>query len=136
MLEKINHQPARKELRNFGFVLLVGFGVIGFLLRRHGKLDLALGLWSGSAAIAFLSFAAPALARPFYVLWMTIGVAIGFVTSRVVMTVIFYAVISPVAFFFRLSGRDALRLKKSLKGNSTHWSPHPKIEIKSYDHLF
>lgn len=135
MPAQVNWNPSRKELRNFGLVLLIGFGVIGFLTYRSGRHGLAEGLWIGSAAVALLSCAAPVLARPFYVIWMSVGAAIGFVMSRVVMTIIFFVVITPVAIVFRLKGRDALGLRKS--SGVGYWSPHPATKDRSdYEHLF
>lgn len=134
-MKKLKLNPTKRDLRMFGLVLIIGFGLIGALLYYKGKANIAIGLWSIAGAIALLAFVWPSGARPFYVAWMTLGLIMGFVMSRVVMTLIFYGVITPVALFFRVSGRDSLKLKKTQAGS--YWEAHESIEDKEYyEHLF
>jgi len=121
----INKNPSAKELRVFGLVLMAGFGLIGFFVRRAGHPEAAAWLWGVPAAVGLLALAAPPLSKPFYWAWMFLGMALGAVMSRVVMSVIFFLVLTPVALFFRLKGRDALGLKPPQK--DSYWSPHPEI---------
>ena len=45
--------------------------------------------------------------------WMKFGTFLGRINSKILLTVIFYTVLTPLAFFYRLfSGKDNLRLKK------------------------
>lgn len=59
------------------------------------------------------------LLLPFNKLWMRIGLILGMVISPLVMGLIFYALITPIAVGIRLGGRDALRLRKSHK--ESYW---------------
>jgi len=62
---------------------------------------------------------------------------VGSIMSRIVMMIIFYLVLTPVAFLFRLVGRDELKIKKPANVLGSYWSDHPAITDKSYyDHLF
>ena len=60
-------------------------------------------------ALVLTGFLIPALARRFHVLWMTLAVALGYVNSRVLLTVMFYGVFTPYGFVSRLFKRDPLR---------------------------
>lgn len=132
MLGKINWKPSSKDMRLFGLVLIAGFGILGFLFYRAGRVTPAYAIWSTSGAIGLLALLAPRLAQPFYVIWMAVGFAVGSVVSRVVLLLIFFGVLTPVAFLFRLKGRDALRLKKEPAPTATYWQDHVKITDKTY----
>jgi len=60
-------------------------------------------------ALVVAGFLLPALARRFHVFWMTIAVALGYVNSRVLLSLLFYLVFAPYGFVSRLFGRDPLR---------------------------
>lgn len=137
MIRKINRHPSQIDLRKFGLTILIGFGLIGLAAYHKGAVSAAVWIWSVSTLVMVLSYIAPGLARPVYILWMGIGFVIGTVMSRVVLTVIFFGILTPVALFFRLIGRDALKKYQSSYAEPTYWQPHPKINDKSYyDHLF
>jgi hypothetical protein len=44
-------------------------------------------------------------------LWLRLGHLLGYINNRILLALIFFAVITPVALYFRLIGRDILRLK-------------------------
>jgi low temperature requirement protein LtrA len=75
----------------------------------------------GGAAALFLaaSIAHPRLLAPFNRAWHRLGLLLGKVISPIVLGVIFFLVITPVAVVTRLAGRDALRLRK--RSVRSHW---------------
>jgi hypothetical protein len=101
-------------------VLFLGLAAYHGLLRgRHtvGAVLAATALLAGPIglvkprSIRFLFAGAMALAKP-----------IGWVVSRTLLAGIFYLVITPLAFVFKLSGRDVLA-RRSGRGAATHWVP-------------
>lgn len=137
MTPKINWNPSTKDMRWFGVVILIGFGLIGFAVKRHGHPETATTIWAISSAIGFLAIVMPPIARPFYLIWMFIALVMGSVMSRIVMGVIFYFVLSPVAIVFKLMKRDAINRRKPEVPRETYWSEHPVIDDKKYyEHLF
>jgi hypothetical protein len=67
----------------------------------------------GVAAVAalLLAWRAPQLLTPLARGWLWLGHLLGYVNTRVILALVFFVVITPVALLFRLLGRDALRLK-------------------------
>ena len=133
----MNRSPSRKEIRTFGLTLLIGFGVIALLFLFRGRVHRA--TWAGGMGtfIFVLSALFPTLAKPFYWTWMGLSAVLGWVTSRVIMTVIFLVILTPLGLFFRIMGRDPLRLKKSSFPKESFWQPHPeRFDKSSYDHLY
>ena len=68
---------------------------------------------------------------------MGLTAKIAWVVSTVTLTVVFWAIFTPVALWFKIIRRDPLKLKKtSFKGDS-YWQDHEKIEnVAYYKHLF
>ena len=78
-----------------------------------------LGVVGVSLALAGL-FVPPA-ARAFHVAWMRLAVALGWVNSRVLLTLIFYGVVTPYGFVSRLAGRDPMRRRG--RPEESYWLP-------------
>ena len=62
---------------------------------------------------------APPLARGIHRLWMRLAVALGYVNSRVLLTLMYYGVFTPYRLGSRLAGRDPLR-RRAPRGDS-YW---------------
>lgn len=98
--------------RTFGLLFIGVFALAGIY-----------GLWKGwassgvqicfalSAFVAGFTLFAPALLTPFNKAWYQLGLLLGKVVSPIVLGILFFIVITPVAFFMRLAGRDALKLR-------------------------
>ena len=68
-----------------------------------------------SASAAF----APKVLQPLNELWFQIGIFLGRFVSPVVLGLIFFLLITPIALCMRLAGRDALRMRK--RQVSSYW---------------
>jgi hypothetical protein len=61
--------------------------------------------------------------------------AVGAVLSFAALALAYYAILTPLAFLFRLIGRDALGLKK--RGRETYWTPlRTPDDEAAYERLF
>lgn len=114
----VQWDPGRKELLKFAGSMLVGFAMLGTLAawRRHGITPTVLTLWSigGGLAIAALI---PGLGKLAYLAVHTVSGVIGFVISRIILTVIFFVLFAPLGFLLRLSGKDLLHTRRSVTGS-------------------
>ena len=127
---KIDWNPPDRQLRQFGWISLVAFPLLVWLWTgrpvREGWTP-AVGYAVGIAAaigVLFALFAVvkPRLLRPVFVglcvVFWPVGVAVG----EVLFAAVFFLLVTPVALFFKLIGRDALerRIDKSAR---TYWKP-------------
>jgi polyferredoxin len=108
----INLHPSTRELRQFGVVLIVGFSIIAGIVYYKGHASVAVWMAGTATGIGLFALVFPSLSKPFYWLWMGIGWAVGQVTSRLIMGIFFYGLLTPLAFFFRWTGRDVLQRRK------------------------
>ena len=114
----IDLRPDRRKLRQFGFLALVGFGLLALLAwKEWAVFSFGLGDWrmpltqifSGLAGISLLfSLVFPRANWLLYVGLTIVALPIGFVLSYVIMVTIFYLVIAPIGLVMRLFGKDPL----------------------------
>lgn len=111
--------PALPGNRKFGLFFAAVFALLALYLGR--RLGLGWGAGSGLLAVLFavVSAVAPERLQGLNRAWFRLGLLMGKVVSPIVLGLIFFGLITPVAVLMRLAGRDALRLKRGV-GNS-HW---------------
>ena len=102
----------KKELRQFGMLLgtfiPLLFGLILPWLWNHGfpVLPWILGGIFWSLAIAF-----PPSLQPVYRVWMKIAEILAWVNSRIILGIIFFAIVTPMGFIMSLLQRDPMARK-------------------------
>jgi hypothetical protein len=108
-----------KDLRVFGLAMAVVLGGIGIWQALLGRPTA--GIVLGGIAVAFLLAAVvrPRILLPLYVPWMKFGFGMGWVMTRVILTVFYFLVISPFALVRRVLGKDSL--DRDLDGSASTW---------------
>lgn len=101
--------PKAGSERGFGIVFAVVFAVIGFWPLLDGE---AARIWALTVGAVFLaaSLLAPGVLKPLNRVWFLFGMALGRVVNPLVMGLLFYGTITPIALVMRLAGKDPLRL--------------------------
>jgi hypothetical protein len=112
-------------LRQFAGIWVVFFGAIaawqGFHQHRHVTAIIlaVLALTIGPVGMVW-----PRTIRPVFIGWMTLVYPVGWTVSRIVLGVVFYGMFTPVAWVFRMIGRDELGLKPQPQA-TTYWLSKP-----------
>jgi hypothetical protein len=129
---EINNNPGRRVLRQFG---CVGFVILGIVALRQyhighhraGIIIAAVALVMGLAGVA-----RPSLLRWLFVGWMKVAFPINWIVSELMLGLIFYVILTPLALVFRLAGRDALDLRVS-PGRASYWVRKPAAtDVRRY----
>ena len=68
----------------------------------------------------FLSLVAPSILKPIYKIWMIFAVMIGWIMTRLILSVLFYTIITSIGILIRIIGKDFLNLK--LKDQESYWN--------------
>lgn len=91
--------------------MLAGFSLLGWAFEL---------LWLNllAALLGILSLFSFTLAQKIVNGWLYIGAKLGWVNSRIILTVIFYGLLTPLAFFYRLTKKNPLQLKKEPEADS------------------
>jgi hypothetical protein len=145
-LVEINFNPDTKTLRQFGVIAFVGFGVLA-ALAFYERLIFSFGLGEarlpvvtafvavGSIALLF-SLVWPRANRILYVGLTLLAFPIGFVLSYLIMGILFFLIIGPIAVVFRLFGRDSMHRGYDPSA-PTYWSvARPPRDKESYFHQY
>ena len=112
---------SKKSIQKFGLVIAVGLGLIGiFISLKTHNFDVLGWLWGIGLLFLILGFILPAVLRPIYKIWMLLAYFIGGIVSRVILTVLFYFVLTPTGLVLRLFGKDVLD-KKFEKNRESYW---------------
>ena len=118
-----NIKSGKKELREFGIVMGVFFTLLAILFWWRGKNF----IFPLIIAIPFsgLALSAPLVLKPVQKIWMTLALLIGWVMTRVILTILFYLVITPISIITRLTGKEHLDLAFK-KPEKSYWIPKPQ----------
>ena len=113
MIEDIKNIPnSGKDIRSFGITIGIVMFIISGLLMYYNKEEYQLIAIIASTFIG-LGFVAPIILKPFYFVWMTFAAILGWAMTRVILSLVFYLIITPIGLLTRLLGEDFLALKKS-----------------------
>ena len=129
-LEK-NRKNSNATDRSFGVMFGCIFTIIAALLRFRDEPQKVQFLLLALSLLTFLvSFTRPRLLSTPNKLWMKFSLLLARFVSPIILGVLFYILISPLALALRLFGRDELRLKT--KSLATNWQSR-KIDGYSLD---
>ena len=129
-LVEVNWRPSSRKLRQYGIVVMVGFGLIGLLFRFGFKdPEAAWVVWAFGGLSGGLALTGTRAGLPLYWLWMGIGFVIGNVVNRVLMSLVFFLAVTPMALIMKLLRRDRLRLRRPQ--TDSYWIDVPPITGQS-----
>ena len=117
----------KKDIWNFalvigGFLLIIGIYHL-WKEKPHYLNFIVIGL-SIIAAGKFI----PVLLKPFQYVWMVIAVIMGFVMTRIILSVLFYLILTPTGMILRLLSNNKLN-KKTDSQIKSYWLIKEKKEL-------
>ena len=116
--------------RSFGIVFFLVFIIISLYPLLHGE---NIRVWSLIISIIFLVLGLfnSKLLNPLNKIWFKFGLLLGKIISPIVMGIIFFFVVTPIAIFMKLLRKDLINLK--FNKNSTYWieKSGPKSKMKN-----
>jgi heme/copper-type cytochrome/quinol oxidase subunit 4 len=121
MIEDIKKiQSTKKELKKFGLSVGPILVIISFLL-YYKKVE---AFWYFSAIGVILLGSAtiiPVILKPIYLVWMGTATIIGWAMTRLILSLLFYIVLTPLSLILRLFGKKFLELGWE-KTQDTYWN--------------
>ncbi|HAC63557.1 MAG TPA: sxtJ [Cyanothece sp. UBA12306] len=100
----------QKGLRNFGLltgiIIAVLFGLILPLIWGHG---LSLIPWIIGCILSGLALIMPKSLEPIYYGWTRVGQVLSWINSRIILGLIFFLMLTPMALIMRLAKRDTMQ---------------------------
>jgi hypothetical protein len=116
--------------RSFGIVFFIVFLLIAFYpLINQGEIR----IWSVLISLLFLILGIinSKILTPLNKAWFKFGIFLGKIISPFIMGIIFFLVVTPIAFLMRMLKKDLLNLK--FNKNSSYWieKTDPKSTMKN-----
>ena len=104
--------------KSFGIVFFTVFLIIAIWPLLNGY---EIRYWSLIISIVFLLLGIlnSKILTPLNKIWFTIGILLGNVISPIIMSIIFFLVVTPTSFIMKILGKDLLNLKKNTK--NSYW---------------
>ena len=116
-------KPKIGSNRSFGIVFFVVFLIISLWPLLNSD---EIRIWSLIVSIIFLTLGlinSKAL-TPLNKLWFKFGIFLGNIISPIVMGIIYFAVVTPIALLLKIINKDVLSLKKTKNGS--YWKNKEK----------
>lgn len=100
----------RKENTDSGLGLLLILLILGFYFKENLFFKIAI-------AVVIITMTFPVIIYPFTLLWLNLSDLLGKIMSKVILTVIFFVVVCPIAWARKIAGKDSLLLQQFKKSN-------------------
>ena len=126
--EELKYIPqTEKDIKKFGITLGIFLVIVSFLLwyfDYSGFIYFA----STGCLLLFLRFIYFKALKPVYKVWMTFALILGWFMTRVILTIVFYFVVTPISLTARLFRKKFLQLSYKEEKES-YWQIRIKQEF-------
>ena len=123
-------RPNFKE-RSFGLSVGGVLLLVAAFLWWRARITNAQILAGIGAVLMLLGQTAPTLLKYPSAVWWKFAMILGYVNARIILTIAFLFVLTPISLVWRLIGRDPLAIKKQ---HWPGWSPYP-ARYRDKDHF-
>ena len=120
MFEEIKSiKTSKKDLRSFGVTIGIIFIIIAGYLFNSDNTSFQTFIYLGSLFIG-LGLIIPNFLKPLYLLWMTFAIVLGWFMTRIILSVLFYLILTPIGLTLTILGKELLNLKKK-DSQKSYW---------------
>jgi len=117
---------------------LVVAGVLAFLSgwQVYRGRPTAASVFAVAVVVLLACAAVPRAATWFHRWWMTLAEALGYVNSRILLSLLFYGILTPVGLAVRLAGHDPLERRKAVEGSYWRKRASTRQSREGYERSF
>jgi len=131
--EEFKHiKETKRDLRKFGLtvggVLII---IAAFLFYFEKSSAIYFAVIGSLLFITGIIF--PQILKPLNKIWMGMAIVLGFFMSRLILTIVFYLVLTPISFIAKIVGKKFMILKFD-KSAKTYWEKRTIIQKKQIDY--
>jgi len=123
--------PSNKK---FGLFFAVVWLLIGVYFTIKGNQFFLTLFMSAAGVFLCAAWFSPDILEPLNKLWFRFGLLLGAISSPIILSILFFMLITPIALIGRVFGRDSLRLKS--KQLDTYWIDKLDTEEFSFENQF
>jgi len=121
--------------RSFGVSVGAVLCVIAALLVWRSRIGRAEVVGTIGGVLLFFGYVRPSVLKYPSDAWWAFAAVLGWINARVLLSIVFFLILTPVGVVWRLTGRDPLaRRRRAWRG----WSPYPERyrDAHHFDRMF
>ena len=121
--------------REFGLLVGAVFSLLGLWWFYRGKFATAAYVFTiAGTVLVLLGAAFPRLLIIPRKLWMKLAEGMAFVSSRIILAIIFFLVLTPIGLIKRAMGWDPLQRRSGSR--DSFWNPYPARDKRHYEKMY
>jgi len=121
--------------REFGLIVGSVFVLLSLWWLYRGKFATAAYVLSAAgSALVFCGLVFPRLLTVPRRFWMKLAEGMSFISSRIILAVVFFLVLTPIGLVKRAMGWDPLQRRS--KARDTFWQPYPERNPRHYEKMY
>ena len=121
--------------REFGLIVGGVFVLLGLWWLYRGKFATAAYVLSAAgSALVLCGLVFPRLLTVPRRFWMKLAEGMSFISSRIILAIVFFLVLTPIGLVKRAMGWDPLQRRS--KARDTFWQPYPERNPRHYEKMF
>ncbi len=133
MLEEFkNIKSAKTDLRKFGLTIGITLIVIAIFIFIF-KLYINTPLLIIGVLLIPIAYIFPVLLLPFQKFWMAPAIILGWFSTRLILSIVFYLLLTPIRIISKVFGKNFLELKID-KRKKSYWRYRDQKEIDPLDY--
>ncbi len=136
MLKKDPKTVTSGEARKTALIVAVVLTAIGAFLLYRGRTANAWIFGGVALTLVIVGLFVPPLARLFHRVWMWIAVKLGWINSRILLTLVYFLMFVPYKIVSRIVGRDPLFLRHPAGDSYWHKREKTHQEPEQFERLF
>ena len=111
-IQFLNRKITKDQSRDTGMAMVLLFLLAAASRKKEGYLFVAM-------ALHVVNMTVPKVYKPIAVFWLGLSDLLGSVMSRILLSIVFFGVVTPIGIFRRLLGRDSLKLRAFKAGKES-----------------
>ena len=121
--------------RSFGLSVGTVLILIALLLAWRGRLTRAEIVGGIGVVLVFFGYVRPSMLKLPSDAWWAFAAVLGWINARVLLSLAFFLVLTPLSWIWRLTGRDPMSRRRSTYRG---WVPYPERyrDGKHFDNMF
>ena len=129
-------QVTSKEARKTSLIVAAVLAIVSTFLFYRGSVRAHFVTACLALLLVLVGLFVPPAAKLFHRVWFTIAFALGWVNSRILLTIIYFLVFVPYGIVSRLAGRDPLGLRQPKSDSYWHKREKTRQSKEQFERLF
>ncbi|MEX6688188.1 hypothetical protein QTN47_11815 [Danxiaibacter flavus] len=129
-IKKIFEPVTKKQCIEFGVVAILVMAMLALFNKQNGYVIVIM-------LLCLVSLIVPLAFYPFTVIWFGLAKILSSISSQVILTIIYFLVVTPVGLIRKLRGADGMKIKAFKKsGDSVMLTRDHAYSAKDFEHTF